>query len=529
MANVTKSLIGLDDSNSITFKRINTSPEEYTNVHTILFNGDQKEFEISSESDGGFSKLVNAVSIDWQGAIMPNTATLLELPDITLNDTAQLIDIIERICAKLNNSGIPEPSEPTIVSISADSTDIDIDYLTTFTPVIKATYSDAQNRQLENSLFDWEISEADSIVISQNDDTKVVTGIKAGNTSLIATLKEDNTKSITFNINVKKIDINRVSITGISDQTIGRDYDGTPVVLQNVVLKWKPETLEETLTENVQYTVTYNNTNIGNVDSDVTATITFNAIDDTNYTGSTNKLFKIKHTDKANPNISWPSDTVTVQIGEQNTFQALTNPRNLQVTYSSSKTGVATIDANGVITLVNDGTTLISAIFTGNNEYNAKTVTYTLTVQPAAVIPEYYWYCGQPVEQGENTVQILENVYIPTINENSIVDETNEYSTLTGWRKITQSSYTANNPLYSPEMAGRNGVKSIYVDGFDSETGEKLNQSVEYYMLIPSNTNILVRDGFNTPQPIYAENVLINDIAYNIYKATARKCVYEIY
>ena len=144
------------------------------------------------------------------------------------------------------------------------------------------------------------------------------------------------------------------------------------------------------------------------------------------------------------------------------------------------------------------------------------------------IIPSYYWYCGQPVEQGENTVQILENVYIPTINENSFVDETNEYSTLAGWRKITQSSYSSSNPLYSTEMSGRNGVKSIYVGDFDNETGARLNQSVEYYLLIPVETNILVRDAFG-PISISYKDILVNNIMYNIYKAVARKCVYEIY
>ena len=213
MSNIIK-LLPVLENGSIQFNRINTSPEEYTNVHTVLFNGDQEGFEITTDSSGGFTKLVDSVSIDWQGAQMPNTAQLLGLVNgISLNNTAQLIDIIERICAKLNDGGIPEPSEPTIESISADSTDINIDYLTTFTPVIKATYTDASIHALDNSLFNWTIG--DSAIISQNNN-KVVTGIKTGNTSLIATLKEDNTKSITFNINVNKVDISRVTFTGIS-------------------------------------------------------------------------------------------------------------------------------------------------------------------------------------------------------------------------------------------------------------------------------------------------------------------------
>ena len=143
------------------------------------------------------------------------------------------------------------------------------------------------------------------------------------------------------------------------------------------------------------------------------------------------------------------------------------------------------------------------------------------------IIPSYFWYCGQPVEKGENTVEILDGVYVPTI-ESNFIDESEELKTEAGWRKIAQSSYTRSNPLYSPEMQGRRGVKSIYVGDFDEETGARLNQSVEYYLLIPVETNILVRDAFG-PISISYKNILVNNIMYNIYKAVARKCVYEIY
>ena len=502
MANIIKLLPGLENG-SIQFNRINTSPEEYTNVHTVLFNGDQEGFEITTDSSGGFTKLVDSVSIDWQGAQMPNTAQLLGLVNgISLNNTAQLIDIIERICAKLNDGGIPEPSEPTIESISVDSTDINIDYLTTFTPVIKATYTDASIHTLDNSLFAWTIG--DSSIISQNNNN-IVTGIKTGNTSLIAILKEDNTKYITFNINVNKVDISRVTFTGISDQTIGRDYDGTPVVLQNVVLKWKTETL----TENTQYTVTYSN-NVGNVDSDITATSTFDAIDNTNYTGSNNKTFKIKHTNKSNSGIVWSSNAAIVQIGEQNTFPTLTNPHNLQVTYSSSETGVATINANGIVTLVHDGETVISAIFVGDNYYNEKTVTYTLTVQPAAVIPEYYWYCGPISESGENMIEISENTYIPTI-ENNFIDESEQLSDLPGWRKIDMNS--SSNYIY---ICSERGDYPIYLDGRDENNNPTYEEYITAIVALPVDCNLTLTNAINSTYNIY-KTITYNNISYNIY------------
>lgn len=80
--------------------------------------------------------------------------------------------------------------------------------------------------------------------------------------------------------------------------------------------------------------------------------------------------------------LNWGTASRSVTIGaDDNQFPELQNDNNLPVTYSSSETGVATIDASGNITLIAAGSTVISAAFAGNDEYEAQTVTYTLTVK----------------------------------------------------------------------------------------------------------------------------------------------------
>lgn len=80
--------------------------------------------------------------------------------------------------------------------------------------------------------------------------------------------------------------------------------------------------------------------------------------------------------------LSWGTSARTVTIGaDDNIFPPLSNENNLTVTYSSSEETVATIDATGAITLVAAGQTVISAAFNGNDEYEAQTVSYTLTVK----------------------------------------------------------------------------------------------------------------------------------------------------
>lgn len=69
------------------------------------------------------------------------------------------------------------------------------------------------------------------------------------------------------------------------------------------------------------------------------------------------------------------------------TFKAeLTNPNTLPVTYSSSKPEIATVAADGTVTTVAYGETVITATFDGNDTYNSGNAKYTLTVKDPDVI-----------------------------------------------------------------------------------------------------------------------------------------------
>ena len=84
--------------------------------------------------------------------------------------------------------------------------------------------------------------------------------------------------------------------------------------------------------------------------------------------------------------LSWGTSTRTVTIGaDDNVFPTLTNENNLTVTYSSSETSVATIAADGTITLVAAGQTVITAESAETAEFEAGKAQYTLTVKEAQV------------------------------------------------------------------------------------------------------------------------------------------------
>lgn len=86
---------------------------------------------------------------------------------------------------------------------------------------------------------------------------------------------------------------------------------------------------------------------------------------------------------KGDAGLSYETTAYYVTVGGTFDAPALTNPHDLAVTYSSSDTEVATVNAEtGEVTLGSKvGTTTITASFAGNGEYSAASASYTLTVE----------------------------------------------------------------------------------------------------------------------------------------------------
>lgn len=87
---------------------------------------------------------------------------------------------------------------------------------------------------------------------------------------------------------------------------------------------------------------------------------------------------------KKNPGISFEQESYTATLGQGFKSPELSNPNSLDITYTSSKTGVATVDDKGAVSLVAAGTTTITASFAGNDNYTAGSASYILTVQQAS-------------------------------------------------------------------------------------------------------------------------------------------------
>lgn len=82
------------------------------------------------------------------------------------------------------------------------------------------------------------------------------------------------------------------------------------------------------------------------------------------------------------PQISWSSSSLIIVVDQEDfELPTLNNPHGFTLTYASSDSAVATITADGTVTVLNKvGATSISASFAGNDTYAARTVSYSLVV-----------------------------------------------------------------------------------------------------------------------------------------------------
>lgn len=102
-------------------------------------------------------------------------------------------------------------------------------------------------------------------------------------------------------------------------------------------------------------------------------------------------VIKVIKKEKKDAGISFEDTMIMIDLANPNTtvkdlgFQ---NPNNLAVTYSSNKTDVAEVDAEGNVTLKKAGRVNIDVTFAGNDEYKAASASCTLIVNDYRTTPE---------------------------------------------------------------------------------------------------------------------------------------------
>lgn len=102
-------------------------------------------------------------------------------------------------------------------------------------------------------------------------------------------------------------------------------------------------------------------------------------------------VIKVIKKEKKDAGISFEDTMIMIDLANPNTTVkdlGFLNPNNLAVTYSSNKTDVVEVDAEGNVTLKKAGRANIDVTFAGNDEYKAASASCTLIINDYRTTPE---------------------------------------------------------------------------------------------------------------------------------------------
>ena len=243
------------------------------------------------------------------------------------------------------------------------------------------------------------------------------------------------------------------------------------------------------------------------------------------HTNSDNRLFIasaiVYYTGQplADPELSWTSNAVELQVGEAFTAPQLNNPNNVTgITYDSDNESLAKVnESTGAVTLVPDatGTATITAKFDGNETYKAANVSYTITVKSlpvsglwelvtnvnslaagdkVVIVAKDYDYAlsttqnennrgqAEVTKNNDNTVAFGKDVQVLTL-ETGTVDNTFALNTGKGYLYAVSSSsnylktQTKKDENASWKITITDGTASIVAQGTNSRNVMQYNQS----------------------------------------------------
>ena len=154
--------------------------------------------------------------------------------------------------------------------------------------------------------------------------------------------------------------------------------------------------------------------------------------------------------------LTFATTSGSADIATESTYTLPTltkTPTDATVIYTSSNTGVATVDAStGTVTLVAAGTAVITASFAGNDDYTSATAEFTLTVTNSNIKIVGYTEAINGTKLDARTLSSITNVSIagPTFGSNianysgtskTVYIDNTSYASTDSWRKGV-SDYT---------------------------------------------------------------------------------------
>ena len=196
--------------------------------------------------------------------------------------------------------------------------------------------------------------------------------------------------------------------------------------------------------------------------------------------------------DKKDVKMSFTDTSATATLGKSFTAPTLTiDPAGLAVTYKSSNTAVATVDATtGAVTLVAEGTTTITASFAGNDNYNAASASYALTVNssstPVVETNKYELVTDAKTLAADDKIIIVyaDDTYRRVLSTTQKKD--NRKATETNFVFNDDNTITPTDDMAIVLLCGNSGSWSFYVTNGE-KTGYLSSWTTENNRLITAN------------------------------------------
>ena len=138
------------------------------------------------------------------------------------------------------------------------------------------------------------------------------------------------------------------------------------------------------------------------------------------YTGSQKDLtlYKLEETGKTNPELAFTGITgdITKMLSDGSYSSKATTKSDATIVYSSSNQEAATIDQQGLVTLIAGGTTVIKAEVAETATFNASFIEYTLKVTDPAALKTFVKVTNDAVTEGKYII-----VYQANDDANSVM------------------------------------------------------------------------------------------------------------
>lgn len=358
-------IYGYNSSSGRTLNKVQTSASMAKNSYTDITNSSNKNTATSTPNYN------YTFSANWTTAIEAGTYIWFEFSN-SCN--------FYQISYTTPDGGGSSTVAVTGVTLNKTATSIEQGQTETLTATVQPNNATNQN-------ISWSSSDESVAKVADG----VVTALNAG-TATITVTTEDGNKTATCNVTVTA-PAAPIEVTGISIKTATEIAIGGTETLNITYTPVDANTGKEVTWSSSDETVAKVDAN-GKVTGLKAGTATITATSKTKSSITASCAVTIKAVPVTGVNVT-PS-TATIQIGGNTTLSYSVSPNNATdktVSWSSDNTNVATVDANGKVTGVAEGTATITVTTTDGN----KTATCLVTVQ-----------AGKPVPQTDLTVHTIE-------------------------------------------------------------------------------------------------------------------------